>query len=734
MDPQPPPQRPDSPPRRLRACAPCTRAKARCNFREENARRHLCDRRVATLEQQIAHLVTPEKSPAASTPSAETSGSTPSTSSPPSHPDSHSHSRPAPLIQRHNPGPVTQNLPSYSHSSSSSPSSSSLIVTTSTTTKPPLGLTWSQASNVLADFRANFVPTFPFIQVDGPSVDPGSGSPQRLAREKPFLFRAIMLAAAPAGKTRAEAMHRELLAEMGARMMLEEEGGLDLLQGMLVIILWAECRYWFDKQITRLVYTALGYAHSLGITKPPRSLLQPSPCRPGGSRQQQHPYQHPYQQQWQQQQHQQQQEPEDCFTNKAALSATEHHTLEEQRTFLGLFCVVSSNCAQFARKQNPLLHCLGSNGPGSGSFSSSSSSSSSSSQGQQQQRTSLGYLDVCYENLAASGSLEDRMAARMFKMAAVSARLTDGFGPVMDCERGMGRGIGGGFEEEVGRIRAQVDDVLEGLDPRDPYYAYLNLQHKAILVQLYEPATKHPFSSSSSSSPYPAAFQNTTAATTLNRTTYFQAALSEAKAYFAATLALPPEAYVYRTSVGMGLAQGVLAVTTRLLILRGVPGWDLPRARVDVKFAEICENLVAFLGRVLQVGRERISRLKEETWVRGVGGGGGSCGRAYNTLEFDWDDINGGSEIDARGSMCEDLIGKMSWIKDWYESHVRAEDSGVTTTNTASPTAAAGGGVGSAEAANKELMEEIARIWHWPADAAIFDETRCPSTIPGSKK
>ncbi|KAK1717114.1 hypothetical protein BDP67DRAFT_252042 [Colletotrichum lupini] len=731
MDPQPPPPRPDSPPRRLRACAPCTRAKARCNFREENARRHLCDRcerlkidcsaktrgirrtrqikplvnRVATLEQQIAHLVTPEKSPAASTPSAETSGSTPSTSSPPSHPDSNSHSHPAPLIQRSQPGPATQNPPSYSHSSSSSPSSSSLIVATSTTTKPPLGLTWSQASNVLADFRANFVPNFPFIQVEGPSVDPGSGSPQRLAREKPFLFRAVMLAAAPAGKTRAEAMHRELLAEMGARMMLEEEGGLDLLQGMLVIILWAECRYWFDKQITRLVYTALGYAHSLGITKPPRSLLQPSPCHPGGSQQQQHSYPHPYQQQWQQQ-HQQQQEPEDCFTNKAALSATEHHTLEEQRTFLGLFCVVSSNCAQFARKQNPLLHCLGSNGPGSGSF-------PSSSQGQQQ-RTGLGYLDICYENLAASGSLEDRMAARMFKMAAVSARLTDGFGPVMDCERGTGRGMGEGFEEEVGRLRAQVDDVLEGLDPRDPYYAYLNLQHKALLVQLYEPATKHPFPSSSSS-PYPAAFQNTTAATTLNRTTYFQAALSEAKAYFAATLALPPEAYVYRTSVGMGLAQGVLAVTTRLLILHGVPGWDLPRARADVKFAEICENLVAFLGRVLQVGRERMGRLKEETWVRGVGGGGSSCGRAYNTLEFDWDDINGGSEIDARGSMCEDLIGKMSWIKGWYESRVRAEDGGLTTATTP---ATAGGGVGNAEAANKELMEEIARIWHWPADAA----------------
>ncbi|KAK7444488.1 hypothetical protein Landi51_08665 [Colletotrichum acutatum] len=691
MNPQSPPPRPDSPPRRLRACAPCTRAKARCNFREENARRHLCDRcerlkidcsaktRGIRRTRQIKPLVNPSRNTRKVPSSLDTLGrdlnlnplnllASLSLTLTPSTPNPRTPTRP----RKRNPQRRPLLLP---------PLLLFLL---------PLLLILN-SSNVLADFRANFIPNFPFIQVDGPSVEPGSGSPQRLAREKPFLFRAVMLAAAPAGKTRAEAMHRELLAEMGARMMLEEEGGLDLLQGMLVIILWAECRYWFDKQITRLVYTALGYAHSLGITKPPRSLLQPSPCRPGGS-QQQHPYQQQQRQQWRQQQ-QQRQEPEDCFTNKAALSATEHHTLEEQRTFLGLFCIVTSNCAQFARKQNPLLHCLGTNG-------------SKSSQG-------LGYLDICYENLAASGSLEDRMAARMFKMAAVSARLVDGFGPVFDCEGGRGMGMGDGFEEEVGRIRADVDDVLEGLDPRDPYYAYLNLQHKALLVQLYEPATKHPFPSSPLS-PHLAAFQNTAAATTVNRTTYFQAALSEAKAYFAATLALPPEAYIYRTSVGMGLAQGVLAVTTRLLILHGVPGWDLPRARADVKFAEICEKLVAFLGRVLQVGRERMGRLREETWVRGVGGGGSGCGRAYNTLEFDWDDINGGSEIDARGSMCEDLIGKMKWIKDWYESRVRAGDGGLTTTT--SP-AAAGGGVGSAEAANKELMEEIARIWHWPADA-----------------
>ncbi|KXH64429.1 hypothetical protein CNYM01_06321 [Colletotrichum nymphaeae SA-01] len=706
MDPPPPPQRPDSPPRRLRACAPCTRAKARCNFREENARRHLCDRQDEGYQEDASD---------------QTSGQPRRNTRTTNSPSRNTRKVPSSLDTlsrdlRLNPLNLLASLPPRLTLTLPPSTPNPKTPTRPRIPKPPplLPLLFFLPLLLILDRNdINDDKTAP-----GPNLVPSSQRPRRLPRKLCAQLplhpgrRALgrpglgVPAAARARETvpvpRRHARRRAGGEDEGrgdAPRAVGRDGGADDARGGR-----AECRYWFDKQITRLVYTALGYAHSLGITKPPRSLLQPSPCRPGGPHQQ-HPYQHPYQQQWQQQ-HQQQQEPEDCFTNKAALSATEHHTLEEQRTFLGLFCVVSSNCAQFARKQNPLLHCLGSHGGGRTPF-----SNSSSSQGQ-----SLGYLDICYENLAASGSLEDRMAARMFKMAAVSARLTDGFGPVMDCERGTGRGMGDGFEEEVGRIRAQVDDVLEGLDPRDPYYAYLNLQHKALLVQLYEPATKHPFPSSSSS-PYPAAFQNTTAAATLNRTTYFQAALSEAKAYFAATLALPPEAYVYRTSVGMGLAQGVLAVTTRLLILHGVPGWDLPRARADVKFAEICENLVAFLGRVLQVGRERMGRLKEETWVRGVGGGGSSCGRAYNTFEFDWDDINGGSEIDARGSMCEDLIGKMSWIKDWYESRVRAEDGGVTTTNTTSP-AAAGGGVGSAEAANKELMEEIAKIWHWPADAA----------------
>ncbi|OHE95264.1 hypothetical protein CORC01_09409 [Colletotrichum orchidophilum] len=676
MDTLPPPPRPDSPPRRLRACEPCTRAKARCHFREENARRHLCDRcerlnvdcsaktkgvrktrqikplvnRIATLEKQIAHLVTPEKSPADSTPN--DARATPSTSPPPCHARRNEPHSTAALIHRPPAGPIT-------HLSSSS---------VTTTITPPLGLTWSQAANILADFRANFVPNFPFVQIDGPAA--ATGSPQRLARDKPFLFRAIMLVAAPVSKSRAEVMHREVLADMGRRLLLEEEGGLDLLQGMLVVIMWAECKYWFDKQITRLVYAALGYAHSLGITKPPRSLLQSTRLRS-----------HYYPEERQ---------PEDCFSMKASFNMTEHHTLEEQRTFLGLFCVVTANCTQFSRRQNPLLPSL---------WESSGGGRDQGIRGPHQlmsREGGLAYLDVCCEILTASGTVEDRMAARMFKMAATSAQITDGFGPVLECGRGLGMGVG--FEEEAGRIQAGVEGVLEGLDARDPYYAYLRLQHLALLVQLYEPATKPSFSSSSSSQPTPPQYSSFQSIAH-RRVTYLQAALSAARSYFDAVLALPPEAYLYHTSVDTGLSQGALAVTTRLLVLTGVEGWDLKRARDSFGFAETCDNLAAFLRRVLQAGRERVERLKEETWVR-------NSGRGHATAGFDgWEEANGG-EFDVRESSCEDLIGKMGWIKEWYQTRVQTEESGMTA-----------GGVGR-EAVNKDLMEEIARIWQWPADTA----------------
>lgn len=55
---------------------------------------------------------------------------------------------------------------------------------------------------------------------------------------KPFLFRVIMLAAAPLPIPRVTKMKRNVLAYLGQHMLVEEERQLDLLQGLLICISW----------------------------------------------------------------------------------------------------------------------------------------------------------------------------------------------------------------------------------------------------------------------------------------------------------------------------------------------------------------------------------------------------------------------------------------------------------------------------------------------------------------
>lgn len=56
--------------------------------------------------------------------------------------------------------------------------------------------------------------------------------------EKPFLFRVIMLAAAPLPIPRVIKIKRNVLAYLGQHMLVEEERQLDLLQGLLICISW----------------------------------------------------------------------------------------------------------------------------------------------------------------------------------------------------------------------------------------------------------------------------------------------------------------------------------------------------------------------------------------------------------------------------------------------------------------------------------------------------------------
>ncbi|KAF5575207.1 hypothetical protein FPCIR_13257 [Fusarium pseudocircinatum] len=129
------------------------------------------------------------------------------------------------------------------------------------TSQPPFGLSWPQAAQVLRLFHEEFTSQFPFVTVGS------HHTAESLHKSSPFLFRAIMIAAAPLSEADVAKARRNILAYLSFRVMVEEDKTLDILQGVLVIIAWAHRCHIDNSQVTNLAYLALGYAHNLGVTQ-----------------------------------------------------------------------------------------------------------------------------------------------------------------------------------------------------------------------------------------------------------------------------------------------------------------------------------------------------------------------------------------------------------------------------------------------------------------------------------
>jgi hypothetical protein len=98
--------------------------------------------------------------------------------------------------------------------------------------QPPFGLSWLQATQILHIFREEYIPQFPFITISS------DHTAEALSKDNPFLFRAVMLIAAPLLESKAVKNKRNTLAYLGYRSLVEEDKTLDILQGVLVIVAW----------------------------------------------------------------------------------------------------------------------------------------------------------------------------------------------------------------------------------------------------------------------------------------------------------------------------------------------------------------------------------------------------------------------------------------------------------------------------------------------------------------
>jgi hypothetical protein len=86
---------------------------------------------------------------------------------------------------------------------------------------------------LLLEFRTQMAPQFPFVVV------PPDATSESLRRERPMLWRSIVVAASYHNPRRQIALGWKLMEEFSTRILLKAEKSLDLLQALLVHVAWS---------------------------------------------------------------------------------------------------------------------------------------------------------------------------------------------------------------------------------------------------------------------------------------------------------------------------------------------------------------------------------------------------------------------------------------------------------------------------------------------------------------
>ncbi|KAK3946003.1 hypothetical protein QBC46DRAFT_349276 [Diplogelasinospora grovesii] len=540
-------ERPPSPPRRQRACLPCSKQKARCNFKEEKIGKY-CDRcerhgiqcvmptgglRKPRVLKTAARLAAPGQSSGSTAPSPRRSGqpfplSAPAAATPalaahtqPAQASSHApFHTPQFRTQAPTPTPSVQVLHRVQAQPPVRPAEPNHryndVDKTAALPQPPPGpgynLSWEQAELALDEYKTNFMPNFPFVLLESGTTA------QQLSSKKPFVFRAVLLAAARLPLERRKQMKRNLAAYLGQHLLVNEERSLDLLQGLLIFIAWADLSFYLDRQITHWIHLAVGYSYNLGLTRIPPPYTRPVTYDTA-------------------------KDAKDAMytRNPRALEALERlHSLEEQRAYLGCYYVMSVNSAQFGRTTNFRTACV----------------------------------DICCICLLRiSENSLDTILEKMVRLQQVVDKIQDTF---PTTER-----FGYIAEDKMTPIRADMDKLTLNCFT-EAQYQIIWIYYNYVLVRLYEPATYL-------QSPPPPE-HNT------RRRQCLALCLQAARAYFSSLLALSETFFVYCTFVDMAKLLSVILTTSRLLLLDDVTeaegGWDTAVARQTIDLPAVLEQLI----------------------------------------------------------------------------------------------------------------------------------------------
>ncbi|KAH7244948.1 hypothetical protein B0J15DRAFT_500967 [Fusarium solani] len=152
-------------------------------------------------------------------------------------------------------------------------------------------------------YHRQMMPLFPFVWI---SLDE---SPEKLFRERPMLYMAIMVVACQQSVDAQQELAQRWREELGRRVWAHGEKNLHLLQGVLVYLAWHHIHLQLGSQLNNLMHTAMSLAEELGISREKSFSTKTSP---GGLN--------------------------DYFTTN---QGTRDKTNEERRCYLGLFWINS---------------------------------------------------------------------------------------------------------------------------------------------------------------------------------------------------------------------------------------------------------------------------------------------------------------------------------------------------------------------------------------------------------
>ncbi|KAI3325959.1 hypothetical protein HD806DRAFT_520679 [Xylariaceae sp. AK1471] len=310
--------RTQSPPRRQRACLPCTKAKTRCHYNSSEIDDG-CDRcrrlRIVCAPQTTRSLRRPRQVKAVE----DVNAGDAVVKAGPWETSSIGQVMTSSFISRPPESLLGANGASYTGAiagSGNSPPqknyrlpyhSKPLPLQSSTVShlppSPGFDITWDEAEHAIEEFTTIFTAHFPFIILDH------DVTARRLFVEKPLLFRAILMITVNFTTAKSKEIRRSIDAWIGQHLLVMEDQSLGALQGLIVYCVWANPYFYSDHRATQLIYFAVGLAHNLGITR--QAILADTQVR------------------------------------------EESEINEEQRAFLACYYILSFNSFQFGRP-NPL--------------------------------------------------------------------------------------------------------------------------------------------------------------------------------------------------------------------------------------------------------------------------------------------------------------------------------------------------------------------------------------------